>query len=52
MIIQWAVISLFFGGFIYLSSHLQPGGTPPLFIMVVPALIFGVALLVRYARMS
>jgi hypothetical protein len=52
MFIQWAAISIIFGAFIYLSSHLQPGGSPPLIVMIVPALIFGLALLVRYARLS
>ncbi|MFL6759574.1 hypothetical protein [Sphingomonas sp.] len=52
MFIQWAAVSIIFGAFIYLSSHLQPGGDPPPIVMIVPALIFGVALLVRYARLS
>jgi hypothetical protein len=52
MFIQWAAVSIIFGAFIYLSSHLQPGGGPPPIVMIVPALIFGVALLVRYARLS
>jgi len=52
MVIQWAFISLIFGVFIYLSGHLQRGAGPPLIAMVVPPIIFGVALFVRYARMS
>lgn len=49
LFIQWVVISLIFGVFIYLSSRLQPGG-PPLFVMVLPALMIGVAMLVKFAR--
>ena len=52
MVIQWAFISLIFGLFVYLSGHLQPGAGPPLIALVVPPIIFGIALFVRYARMS
>ena len=50
MIIQWAVVSLFFGAFIFLSSHLKHGEGSPLWVVVVPALVFGAALLVKFAR--
>jgi hypothetical protein len=54
MLVQWAAVSAIAGGFLFFASRSAAphGGAPAAISIAIPALVFGIAQIVRYARES